>query len=102
MFIAFSESLNNCTYRKHCPIASDNIYGCAEPAVIVGVRENIFSENPGFLQDVAAGKEQVFGTLTQRMVAKVEGRLLYGQPDFPNLILTARRDAIKAWISTPG
>ncbi|KAK3813944.1 MAG: 1,3-beta-glucan synthase component-domain-containing protein [Benniella sp.] len=39
--------------------------------------------------------------VAMRMVAKVGGRHLYGQPDFPNLIMTARRGATKAWISTP-
>lgn len=40
------------------------------PVAIVGAREYIFSENVGVLGDVAAGKEQTFGTLTQRIMAK--------------------------------
>ena len=33
------------------------------PVAIVGAREYIFSENIGILGDLAAGKEQTFGTL---------------------------------------
>ena len=36
---------------------------------IVGAREYIFSENIGILGDVAAGKEQTFGTLAARSMA---------------------------------
>ncbi|OBZ75851.1 1,3-beta-glucan synthase component FKS1 [Grifola frondosa] len=34
------------------------------PVAIVGTREYIFSENIGILGDIAAGKEQTFGTMT--------------------------------------
>jgi 1,3-beta-glucan synthase len=45
------------------------------PVAIVGAREYIFSENIGVLGDVAAGKEQTFGTLTQRIMAKIGGKV---------------------------
>ena len=38
-------------------------------------REYIFSENVGVLGDIAAGKEQTFGTLTQRIMATIGGRV---------------------------
>ncbi|KAK3819724.1 MAG: glucan synthase [Benniella sp.] len=66
----------------------------AEPVAIVGAREYIFSENIGVLGDVAAGKEQVFGTLTQRMLAKLGGRLHYGHPDFLNFIFMTTRGGV--------
>jgi 1,3-beta-glucan synthase len=47
------------------------------PVAIVGAREYIFSENVGVLGDVAAGKEQTFGTLTQRIMATIGGRVKY-------------------------
>ncbi|CAI2165065.1 7357_t:CDS:2 [Funneliformis geosporum] len=64
------------------------------PIAIVGAREYIFSENCGALGDVAARKEQTFGTLTQRIVAKVGGRLHYGHPDFLNGIFMTTRGGI--------
>ena len=45
------------------------------PVAIVGAREYIFSENVGVLGDIAAGKEQTFGTLTQRIMATIGGRV---------------------------
>jgi len=39
------------------------------PVAIVGAREYIFSENIGILGDLAAGKEQTFGTLSARSMA---------------------------------
>ncbi|KAG0213404.1 1,3-beta-D-glucan synthase [Mortierella sp. NVP41] len=65
-----------------------------EPVAIVGAREYIFSENIGVLGDVAAGKEQVFGTLTQRMMAKIGGKLHYGHPDFLNFIYMTTRGGV--------
>jgi 1,3-beta-glucan synthase len=47
------------------------------PVAIVGSREYIFSENIGVLGDVAAGKEQTFGTLSQRIMAKIGGKVCY-------------------------
>ncbi|KAF8935959.1 1,3-beta-D-glucan synthase [Dissophora ornata] len=65
-----------------------------EPVAIVGAREYIFSENIGILGDVAAGKEQTFGTLTQRMMAKIGGKLHYGHPDFLNFIFMTTRGGV--------
>ena len=45
------------------------------PVAIVGAREYIFSENIGVLGDIAAGKEQTFGTLSQRIMATIGGRV---------------------------
>ena len=42
---------------------------------IVGAREYIFSENIGILGDVAASKEQTFGTLVARSLAHLDGKL---------------------------
>ncbi|OBZ82842.1 1,3-beta-glucan synthase component FKS1 [Choanephora cucurbitarum] len=64
------------------------------PVAIVGAREYIFSENVGMLGDVAAGKEQTFGTLTQRIMAKTGGRLHYGHPDFLNAIFMTTRGGV--------
>ncbi|KAF1796517.1 1,3-beta-glucan synthase component-domain-containing protein [Mucor lusitanicus] len=64
------------------------------PVAIVGAREYIFSENVGMLGDVAAGKEQTFGTLTQRIMAKMGGRLHYGHPDFLNAVFMTTRGGV--------
>ncbi|RUS25941.1 family 48 glycosyltransferase [Jimgerdemannia flammicorona] len=67
------------------------------PVAIVGAREYIFSENIGVLGDVAAGKEQTFGTLSQRIMAKIGGKLHYGHPDFLNgIFMTTRGGVSKA------
>jgi 1,3-beta-glucan synthase len=50
------------------------------PVAIVGTREYIFSENVGVLGDIAAGKEQTFGTMTARALAWIGGKLHYGHP----------------------
>jgi 1,3-beta-glucan synthase len=73
----------------------------SEPVAIVGAREYIFSENIGVLGDVAAGKEQTFGTLTQRMMAKIGGKLHYGHPDFLNFIYMSTRGG-KYLVMRPG
>ncbi|KAL1924240.1 uncharacterized protein VTP21DRAFT_7275 [Calcarisporiella thermophila] len=64
------------------------------PVAIVGAREYIFSENIGVLGDVAAGKEQTFGTLSQRIMARVGGKLHYGHPDFLSLPFMTTRGGI--------
>ncbi|KAI8986603.1 1,3-beta-glucan synthase component-domain-containing protein [Pilobolus umbonatus] len=64
------------------------------PVAIVGAREYIFSENVGVLGDVAAGKEQTFGTMTQRIMAKIGGKLHYGHPDFLNAIFMNTRGGV--------
>ncbi|KAK9768395.1 1,3-beta-D-glucan synthase [Basidiobolus ranarum] len=64
------------------------------PVAIVGAREYIFSENIGVLGDVAAAKEQIWGTLTGRIMAKVGGKLHYGHPDFLNSIFMTTRGGV--------
>ncbi|GJJ14803.1 1,3-beta-D-glucan synthase [Clathrus columnatus] len=64
------------------------------PVAIVGAREYIFSENIGILGDVAAGKEQTFGTLTARTLAWINGKLHYGHPDFLNGIYMNTRGGV--------
>lgn len=67
------------------------------PVAIIGAREYIFSENIGVLGDVAAGKEQTFGTLFARTLAKIGGKLHYGHPDFLNgIFMTTRGGVSKA------
>jgi 1,3-beta-glucan synthase len=67
------------------------------PVAIVGAREYIFSENIGILGDVAAGKEQTFGTLFARTLAQIGGKLHYGHPDFLNgIYMTTRGGVSKA------
>jgi 1,3-beta-glucan synthase len=68
-----------------------------DPVAIVGAREYIFSENIGILGDIAAGKEQTFGTLSARSMAWIGGKLHYGHPDFLNaLYMTTRGGVSKA------
>jgi 1,3-beta-glucan synthase len=67
------------------------------PVAIVGAREYIFSENIGILGDLAASKEQTFGTLSARSMAWIGGKLHYGHPDFLNaLYMTTRGGVSKA------
>ncbi|KAI9670085.1 MAG: 1,3-beta-D-glucan synthase [Trizodia sp. TS-e1964] len=68
-----------------------------DPVAILGAREYIFSENIGILGDVAAGKEQTFGTLFARTLAPIGGKLHYGHPDFLNgIFMTTRGGVSKA------
>lgn len=64
------------------------------PVAILGAREYIFSENIGILGDVAAGKEQTFGTLFARTLAQIGGKLHYGHPDFLNGIFMNTRGGV--------
>lgn len=64
------------------------------PVAIVGTREYIFSENIGVLGDIAAGKEQTFGTLTARALAWIGGKLHYGHPDFLNATFMNTRGGV--------
>ncbi|KTB17025.1 1,3-beta-glucan synthase component GSC2 [Nakaseomyces glabratus] len=64
------------------------------PVAIVGAREYIFSENSGVLGDVAAGKEQTFGTLFARTLAQIGGKLHYGHPDFINATFMTTRSGL--------
>ena len=67
------------------------------PVAILGAREYIFSENIGILGDMAAGKEQTFGTLFARTLAQIGGKLHYGHPDFLNgIFMTTRGGVSKA------
>lgn len=75
---------------------ADKTYGekPGSPVAIVGAREHIISENIGVLGDIAAGKEQTFGTLFARTLAQIGGRLHYGHPDFINAIFMLTRGGI--------
>ncbi|KAL4920320.1 1,3-beta-glucan synthase component-domain-containing protein [Aspergillus aurantiobrunneus] len=64
------------------------------PVAILGAREYIFSENIGVLGDVAAGKEQTFGTLFARTLAQIGGKLHYGHPDILNGVFMTTRGGI--------
>ncbi|KAI0318938.1 1-3-beta-glucan synthase [Amylostereum chailletii] len=64
------------------------------PVAIIGTREYIFSENIGVLGDIAAGKEQTFGTLTARALAWIGGKLHYGHPDFLNATFMTTRGGV--------
>ncbi|ODV76843.1 glycosyltransferase family 48 protein [Suhomyces tanzawaensis NRRL Y-17324] len=64
------------------------------PVAILGAREYIFSESIGVLGDIAAGKEQTFGTLFSRTMAELGGKLHYGHPDFLNSIFMTTRGGI--------
>ncbi|KAI0072902.1 1,3-beta-glucan synthase [Panus rudis PR-1116 ss-1] len=64
------------------------------PVAIVGAREYIFSENIGILGDLAAGKEQTFGTLAARSLAWIGGKLHYGHPDFLNAVYMTTRGGV--------
>lgn len=66
----------------------------SSPVAILGAREYIFSENIGVLGDVAAGKEQTFGTLFARTLSKIGGKLHYGHPDFLNAIFMTTRGGV--------
>ena len=78
-------------YTPGLPTANYN------PVAILGAREYIFSENIGVLGDVAAGKEQTFGTLFARTIAQIGSKLHYGHPDFLNgIFMTTRGGVSKA------
>ncbi|KAL1660315.1 glycosyltransferase family 48 protein [Schizophyllum commune] len=64
------------------------------PVAILGSREYIFSENIGILGDIAAGKEQTFGTITARALAWIGGKLHYGHPDFLNATFMTTRGGV--------
>ncbi|KAJ6547553.1 1-3-beta-glucan synthase [Mycena capillaripes] len=64
------------------------------PIAILGTREYIFSENIGVLGDIAAGKEQTFGTMTARALAWIGGKLHYGHPDFLNATFMITRGGV--------
>lgn len=79
------------------PYAANVAQSQKPPVAIVGAREYIFSENIGILGDVAAGKEQTFGTLLARALAQIGGKLHYGHPDFlAGIFMTTRGGVSKA------
>jgi len=78
-------------YTPGLPSANKN------PVAILGAREYIFSENIGILGDVAAGKEQTFGTMFARTLSQIGGKLHYGHPDFLHgIFMTTRGGVSKA------
>lgn len=76
------------------PDPYDPASAISSPVAIVGTREYIFSENTGILGDIAAGKEQTFGTLFARTLAEIGGKLHYGHPDFLNSIFMTTRGGV--------
>ena len=76
------------------PYATNATQITKSPVAIVGAREYIFSENIGILGDIAAGKEQTFGTLLARALAQIGGKLHYGHPDFLNAIFMTTRGGV--------
>lgn len=64
------------------------------PVAIVGTREHIFSQNNGILGDIAAGKEQVFGTFFSRTMGYTNSKLHYGHPDFINSVYMTTRGGV--------
>ncbi|KAJ6051269.1 hypothetical protein N7460_001803 [Penicillium canescens] len=66
----------------------------SNPVAILGAREYIFSESVGVLGDVAASKEQTFGTLFARTLAQIGGKLHYGHPDFLNATFMCTRGGV--------
>lgn len=93
----WNNSINNNSYTTKDQIQSSyNKFWDSEtsPVAIIGTREYIFSENIGVLGDVAAGKEQTFGTLTARTLAEIGGKLHYGHPDFLNTVFVTTRGGV--------
>ncbi|KAH3685666.1 hypothetical protein WICPIJ_003350 [Wickerhamomyces pijperi] len=80
-------------YGSH-DIDNEEYRNIQNPVAIIGTREYIFSENIGILGDVAAGKEQTFGTLFARTLARIGGKLHYGHPDFLNTTFMATRGGV--------
>lgn len=76
------------------PYSPSANYTEESPVAIVGAREYIFSENTGVLGDVAASKEQTFGTMFARTLSEIGGKLHYGHPDFLNGIFMTTRGGI--------
>ncbi|AOA62794.1 1,3-beta-glucan synthase component [Komagataella phaffii CBS 7435] len=95
--LAEFEELNIDHVNPYTPGLKSEFDGVKHPVAIVGAREYIFSVNSGVLGDVAAGKEQTFGTLFARTLAQIGGKLHYGHPDFlNNIYMTTRGGVSKA------
>ncbi|KAF8319368.1 1,3-beta-glucan synthase [Clavulina sp. PMI_390] len=86
------EELGNSTKNPYAQWTAKEM--TRSPVAIVGAREYIFSENIGILGDLAAGKEQTFGTMTARGLAWIGGKLHYGHPDFLNAIYMTTRGGV--------
>ncbi|GME90976.1 unnamed protein product [[Candida] boidinii] len=95
--LAEFEEINNRRSSSTNIYLPSKSYTSIDPVAIVGAREHIFSANTGVLGDVAAGKEQTFGTLFARTLAGIGGKLHYGHPDFLNgIFMTTRGGLSKA------
>ncbi|CAI8510676.1 hypothetical protein BOH78_3781 [Pichia kudriavzevii] len=92
--LAEFEELNVEHVNPYAPTLSKEPVKVTHPVAIVGAREYIFSENAGVLGDIAAGKEQTFGTLFARTLAQIGGKLHYGHPDFLNSIYMLTRGGV--------
>lgn len=93
--LAEFEELNVEQINPYAPKLKTTDQGPAvAPVAILGAREYIFSENSGVLGDVAAGKEQTFGTLFARTLAQIGGKLHYGHPDFLNATFMLTRGGV--------
>ncbi|GME80473.1 unnamed protein product [Ambrosiozyma monospora] len=92
--LAEFEELNVEHSNPYAPALKSDPGKVNHPVAIVGAREYIFSENSGILGDVAAGKEQTFGTLFARTLSQIGGKLHYGHPDFMNVIFMYTRGGV--------
>ncbi|ODV65391.1 hypothetical protein HYPBUDRAFT_153727 [Hyphopichia burtonii NRRL Y-1933] len=92
--LAEFEELNVEHVNPYAPNLKDSEKEQNSPVAILGAREYIFSENSGILGDVAAGKEQTFGTLFARTLAQIGGKLHYGHPDFLNATFMLTRGGV--------
>lgn len=92
--LAEFEELNVDMVNPYAPDLRYEEQNTNHPVAIVGAREYIFSENSGVLGDVAAGKEQTFGTLFARTLAQIGGKLHYGHPDFINATYMTTRGGV--------
>ncbi|CCH58676.1 hypothetical protein TBLA_0A08870 [Henningerozyma blattae CBS 6284] len=92
--LAEFEELNVENVNPYSPSLTYEEQTTNHPVAIVGAREYIFSENSGVLGDVAAGKEQTFGTLFARTLSQIGGKLHYGHPDFVNATYMTTRGGI--------
>lgn len=92
--LAEFEELNVEQVNPYAPNLKGDRTNNNSPVAILGAREYIFSENSGILGDIAAGKEQTFGTLFARTLAQIGGKLHYGHPDFLNASFMFTRGGI--------
>lgn len=92
--LAEFEELNVEHINPYAPNLKQSVEEKIAPVAILGAREYIFSENSGVLGDVAAGKEQTFGTLFARTLAQIGGKLHYGHPDFLNATYMLTRGGV--------